>query len=280
MRVVGVDWAANPVDRAAVVLNIRDDGSIVIVQVTTPLDNQCAIDFCKSGQNDVVAVDTPFAWPREFRDFVSAWTPSCGAVAKPPESRRFRYRLTDRFVHDKTNKWPLSVSTNLFALGARAWASIVHANHLYKQVAVCRETLANTTRPHIVEVYPGATLRAFENYEPLNISGTSTRISKQGDDATEENYSYKTDEITRRALVEAVIDVFQIQAEGSVIDQIVATGKKDHATDGLLAAVSGLILLDLVDGWGTWYPDTDQIEDAKAEGWIFFPRKLSEGEKR
>jgi hypothetical protein len=281
MRVVGLDWAVQPKDRAAVVLEKRDNAPITVVQITTPVDDGSAIDFCKSGDNDVVAVDIPFAWPREFRKFVSNWTPSCANVTEPPPSLCFRYRRTDRFVIDKTTQWPLSVSTDRFALGARAWATIVHANQLYRQIVVTsRKALATLPRPHIVEVYPGATLKVFENDATLGISGTSTRITEQGDDSTEKKFSYKRDEITRRELVESVINAFRIQVEPSQIDQIVSTGKRDDATDGFLAALSGLIILKVVDGWGTWWPDGDQIEDATAEGWIFFPRKLNEGEKR
>ena len=278
MRVVGLDWAVSPSNRAAVVLEKRDNNPITVVDVATPVDNEAAVELCTSTDNSVVAVDIPFAWPREFREFVSKWTPFSSDAGNPPQKTRFRYRRTDRFVHAKTSKWPLSVSTDRFALGAREWASIVHANQLRSQIVVSRNPhpLAPNNRPLIVEVYPGATLRAFENDDSLSISGTSTRITEQGDSAIEKKYSYKKDKITRRSLVEAVIGAFQIHADDSVVDEIVSTGKKDHTTDGFLAALTGMIFSCVINEWTTWNPGNDQIKDANLEGWIFFPKKLVE----
>jgi hypothetical protein len=186
----------------------------------------------------------------------------------------FRYRSTDRFVHEKTGKWPLSVSTNLFALGALEWASIVHLRNLGRQIVVKTNPEAGIKLPAIIEVYPGATLKSFENYELPEVSGTSTRITEQGETAIEKSYSYKTDEQTRRALVTSIIAAFDIDADKTTIDKIVSRGKKDHATDGLLAAITAMMYRSAINGWTTYQPNDEQIANAESEGWIFFPEKI------
>lgn len=271
MRVVGLDWAVCPSDRAAVVLEKREDNSISVANVITPVDNDSAIALCECTDNNVVAVDIPFAWPSEFREFVSRWIPCCVDGSNPPEKTGFRYRTTDRFVYEKTGKWPLSVSTNLFALGALEWASIVHSRKLGSQIVV---TTNRNNLPAIIEVYPGATLKSFENDGLREISGTSTRITEQGETEFEKNYSYKTDEQTRRALVTALIAAFEIHADNTTIHKIVARGNKDHATDGLLAAITAMIYKGVINGWTTYQPNHEQIADARSEGWIFFPKKI------
>lgn len=128
--------------------------------------------------------------------------------------------------------------------------------------------------PAIIEVYPGATLKSFENNELREVSGTSTRKTEQGEKEIEKSYSYKTDEQTRRALVTALIAAFEIQADNTTIGKIVSNGKKDHATDGLLAAITAMIYIGMINGWTTYEPNHEQIADAGSEGWIFFPKKI------
>ena len=274
MRVVGLDWAVCPSDRAAVVLEKREDNPISVAHVISPVDNDAAKALCKCEANHVVAVDIPFAWPREFGDFVSRWRPCCVDQCNPPQNTRFRYRTTDHFVHEKTGKWPLSVSTNLFALGALEWASIVHSSKLGSQILVNTNREPDIKLPAIIEVYPGATLKSFENDKLPNVSGTSTRITEDAVPAIEKSYSYKTDEQTRRALVTAIIAAFDINADKPTIGRIVSWGKKDHATDGLLAAITAMIYSGAIRGWTTYQPNDEQIADAKNEGWIFFPKKI------
>lgn len=257
----------------------KDAGVINIIDIYYSISNDDARHWCAPDGNDVVAVDIPFAWPKYFREFVSKWIPfdhSNRAVSQPPDSTTFRYRTTDRFVHDRTNKWPLSVSSQLFALGAREWAEVVHSGSLDSQIVVTKRSLPHKRKPYIVEVYPGATLKAFENYKPLSISGQSTRIVEMGGKAKEKEYSYKSDEITRRTLVEKLLSAFQIQSDQAKQDRLVDEGEKDHATDALLAALTGLIFIDAIDMWTVIEPRDDQIEDARAEGWIFFPEKSQE----
>gem|GEM_PF-6268938 len=279
MRVVGLDWAVSPSDRAAVVLEKIDEKPITVVDVVTPVDNATAAELCTSTDKIVVAVDIPFAWPREFSEFVSQWIPFSSDACKPPKKDFFQYRYTDRFVHDKTSKWPLSVSTNFFALGSLEWASIIHEKQLGSQIVVSRKSFSASKLPAIIEVYPGATLKAFENDDSLPISGTSSRTTVEGNKIIERKYSYKKDETTRGSLVEAVISAFQIHCDDAIVQRIVSTEQKDHASDGLLSALTALIFMDVVNDWTTWDPGIKHIEEAKTEGWIFFPKKRGENEE-
>ena len=270
MQIVGLDWAVKPSDRAAVVLSAHA-GALAVENVVSPVTNETAIELSTAEENDIVAVDIPFAWPRKFATFVANWSASGAACDPPPASDQFRYRQTDRFVHEKTSKWPLSVSTNLFSLGAREWATTVHERNLSRQIVVGETDASRVGNPQIIEVYPGATLKIFESDASLDIRGTSTRVREA--DGEEKKYSYKSDELTRRNLVNAVVNSFEIRVDDDSLNEIVSTGKKDHATDGLLAALSGLIYAGSMEGWGTWFPNESQIDDARTEGWIFFPKK-------
>jgi len=273
MRVIGLDWAVSPCDRAAIVMERATNGQIRVTSCVSPVEDSTAIEFCTSADHNVVAVDIPFSWPLEFTQFVSKWKVSSDDSPTPPSSVNFRYRSTDRFVHSKTNKWPLSVSTNLFALGARQWALIVHENELHRKIDVVGNFSADVDAPRIIEVYPGATLRAFENTHLLNISGSAKRIVEAGESVSEKTFSYKSDEVVRRSLVNAIVRGFNIDIEDSLVDTVVSVGRKDHATDALLAALTAIIYGGGVVGWNVWNPGDDQIERAKEEGWIFFPRR-------
>jgi len=270
MRSVGLDWAVDPCDRAAVVLEQDADGAFKVATVDSPVRDEDAQRQCTSTQNHVVAVDIPFAWPRSFTEFVSDWAPLDARVKQPPESTEFRYRTTDRFVHEQTTKWPLSVSSNLFALGARQWANVVHEASLGCQMVVTKTCLPET-KPYIIEVYPAATLKVFENHENLSISGLSTRIVEVGGQVTEKKYSYKTDESTRQRLVDSLIDVFQLRADDAERKALVGRGKQDHGADALLAALTGLMFLGVMDHWTVREPVGEQLDHARIEGWIFFP---------
>jgi hypothetical protein len=110
------------------------------------------------------------------------------------------------------------------------------------------------------------------------VSGRSKRLSNSGGKSKEKEFSYKTDELTRRALVGSLIESFKIDVDATTKNQLVCTGKKDHAADALLAALTGLFFMGEIPGWTVRSPEHSQVNDADAEGWIFFPERLQQGE--
>jgi Protein of unknown function (DUF429) len=272
MRSVGLDWAVQSKNRAAVRVECSHGGAIAITCVTTGISNEDAASLCTSTENDVVAVDIPFAWPRAFADFVGSWTPQNVRGTTPPDSLPFRFRTTDHFVYQKTRKWPLSISSNLFALGARQWADVVCKANLGARIVVTTGDGASLN-PAVIEVYPGATLRVFENLPELAVFSRSTRVMKRSDEAVEDEFSYKSDPQTRRGLIRSLANAFQLVLDERTERALVSTGKKDHAADALLAAITGLIFRGELADWTVVDPTDEQREDAEREGWIFFPER-------
>lgn len=273
---VGLDWAVDPVNCAAVILEKNPAQPMRIVDVVCKVEDGDVKRLCAVGSCDVVAVDIPFSWPKEFASFVASWSPLGPSPRRPPESIAFRYRTTDRFVYEKTRKWPLSISSNLFALGARRWSKLVHEFSLHAQIAVSTNSLS-PVRPLIIEVYPAATLKALEGQSDLLISGQSRRADKSEERSKQRDYSYKTDFQTRQALVGALFRSFRIDANDSMQNDIVSTGNRDHATDALLSALTGLMFLGSFQEWDVAIPSDEQVDDARSEGWIFFPRPAHQG---
>ncbi|MDP2604253.1 MAG: hypothetical protein Q8S00_16935 [Deltaproteobacteria bacterium] len=72
-----------------------------------------------------------------------------------------------------------------------------------------------------------------------------------------------------------MISAFRIEANEKMRSRLVDTGKRDHAADAFIAALTGLVFLGAIDTWTVIEPKNDQLEDAYAEGWIFFPEKAS-----
>jgi hypothetical protein len=274
MRSVGLDWAVQSKNRAAVCVERSHDGAIAVTSVTTPVSDEDAASLCTSPENDVVAVDIPFAWPRTFADFVGSWTPQNVRGTTTPDSLPFRFRTTDHFVYQETRKRPLSISSNLFALGARRWAEVVCMANLGPRIVVTRDDGASL-KPAVIEVYPGATLRVFENLLELAVFSRSTQVIERGDEGVEDEFSYKSDPQTRRGLIRSLAKALQLELDERTEESLVSTGKKDHAADALLAAITGLIFLGALADWTVVNPTDGQIEDAQREGWIFFPKRRS-----
>ena len=144
-RVVGIDWATEPKNRALVALNLAADlGCGRVVELSERVERDAAVAACAAPENVVVAVDIPFGWPAEFARFVSEWRPVADAPA-PPEPDRFRFRVTDRIVRKEARKLPFPVSADRIAMGARAWAELLSTHGLARRVDV-RGTLCPDAR--------------------------------------------------------------------------------------------------------------------------------------
>jgi hypothetical protein len=100
-----------------------------------------------------------------------------------------------------------------------------------------------------------------------------------GGHAEEKKFSYKTDERTRQALVDSLIAAFHLEADEATRKRLVSRGKKDHAADALLAALTALMFVGAIADWTVRDPDESQVEDARQEGWIFFPECSSRADK-
>lgn len=246
-RILGIDWAVDAKDRAAVMLDVSTAG-IEVVEVRATLSDDEAGSSCKGAA--VVAVDVPFGWPREFVDFVKRWKPSDGQPAPPP-SDGFRLRQTDRRIREI--KPPLSVSTDLIGLAARSWTEVV-ARHLLGP-AIDVEGSLKASGPTIIEVYPAATLVAL---------GFS--IDKP---------SYKKDAGKRTTIVTDLAARFSISL-GPHLAAIVRERDRADETDALVAALTGVLYLRTIAKTApreleVVLPAASERDLARTEGWIFAP---------
>jgi hypothetical protein len=265
---VGIDWATDAKNRALVRLQIQgSDSQITLTELERPLDNAIAIKACKESSDCVVGVDIPFGWPHAFGDFVSKWTPT--GTAAPPSSNDFRYRHTDLVVQRELQKWPLSVSADRIALGARSWIGASHGQSLQSQVDVLGEWPEASLTPRIIEVYPIATLKAFARRHPdFQIAG------------------YKTDESVRGELWDAIINTFRVRLTPNIDRvKIIGAGAESDPMDAFIAAITGIIYAasfrkslssqlsrSRISEWRIRCPESDEEKArAKIEGWIFFP---------
>lgn len=265
-RVAGIDWATEAKNRACVILRVNDHPEQIIVdEVLAPLSSSDILRVCKDQSISTVGVDIPFGWPRKFGEFVSCWTPASANDAECPPSLDYRYRTTDRFIHERLGKWPLSVSSERFALGSRLWCELCEKEKLQDRIAVTEHR--PTARPTIIEVYPAATLAAFFR------GGVKLAID-----------GYKSEKEIRQPLVEQLVATFGITMPASIsLEQIVGSGKGSDVTDALIASLTAAIyeqdpaMSDLrsdgkpLGGWRIVSPSKLQEADANKEGWIFFP---------
>jgi predicted nuclease with RNAse H fold len=265
LRAVGIDWATEPKNRA--LAEIEWSGrELVLTDLISPLADHVVAEECKREDVSVIAVDIPFGWPRKFREWVARYTP-ISQDRGTPSSLDFRYRLTDQVVQAETGKSPLSVSSNLIAVGARAWAEAVDKHEIQEHIDVIGEG-DSAVLPRVIEVYPAATLASF------NKSGYGLLID-----------GYKNDEQVRRQLFQSLQAHFGLcLSNGLSLERIIGIGKHSDQVDAVIAAITSVIFAvnspsvefthDAAPGLSEWQvrcPNGDEQGQAKEEGWIFFP---------
>ena len=145
MRTLGVDFSAQPLNTAAALVHWTE-GSAVVEQLEIRVDDAKLLELAERA--DKVGLDVPFGWPDAFVEAVHAHS----QLQPWPdvEHRRLRFRKTDLHVHDRTGKWPLSVSTDRIGITAFRAARLL--------------TLMNADRTgqgKFVEMYPRAARDQF-----------------------------------------------------------------------------------------------------------------------
>lgn len=251
VRVVGVDWATESKKRAAVELATQS-GVLILVKVVQPFSDADAGSTLKDPGLDVVAVDTPFGWPKDFTGFVSAWSASSGGTP-PPTSQSFSLRTTDLVVRQETGKQPLSVSADRIGLCARSWVNVVTAEKVADRIDVGQRPAPE--RP-VIEVYPGASLKVFAKHSNSKV-----------DDA-----DFKKKRASREAALKGLSSVFGVQDPNQLTNMLIGVGDEDSdAADAFLAALTALAYLGQLPGWSVRRPASHELALAETEGWIFFP---------
>ena len=147
MRTLGVDLASQPQKTATCIVDWRANESVV-ESINTDVNDERLLEL--AGKMDKVGIDIPFGWPEAFVGAITAH--HCQQPWPATPLRNLRYRRTDLFVHEKTDKWPLSVSTDMIAIPA------LRAAALMCRLAEAGTPIDRTGAGKFVEVYPAAAL--------------------------------------------------------------------------------------------------------------------------
>lgn len=246
MRTVGVDLSVAKKDTAAAVVEWEESRARV-GEPSLGLADDALLDLL--AEAEWVGIDAPFGWPAAMVDALHSYatTGRWPAPAKP----EFRYRRTDLFVHDhllaETGQklWPLSPSTDRIALTAWRLAGLREAAWERSRLRFDR---AGADR--VVEVYPAAALLLWG----LERSG------------------YKTDPDAREELLTTIeAEAPWLAWESGAREACVESDDPlDAVLCALIARAAALGLTEL--------PAVEDLERARAEGWIHLPRKGSLGE--
>ncbi|KAA9086798.1 DUF429 domain-containing protein [Microbacterium radiodurans] len=237
MDTLGIDLAAAPAGTAGALISWRN-GEATLTDLRVGLDDADIVELADAA--DVVGIDCPLGWPDSFVAFVSA---HAHGVTDPrevdggPEWRRsLAYRVTDFVVHEKTNRWPLSVSTDRLGVTALRCAGLLH------RLRPDGPPLRRSGEDGVFEVYPGAALRGW---------GFDTR-------------GYKTSHSARETLIGRLHAEAPWLTLGPLERLMVSSA---DAFDAVIAS-----LATRAAGRGLFErPSTAHLEAARREGWIALP---------
>ncbi len=230
---VGVDFAAKAKDTWEAVGTETSKGRLKITEIRGNISDEDLVEIAGAG-HQVIAIDAPFGWPDGFVSFVETY--HMGRTPAPVQQVAFRFRTTDKGVHDRFHKWPLSVSTDRLGIVAHRLISLL------SRLTDCDipPFWKNGRTTTIIEVYPAATLLA-------------RGLSPKG---------YKAEAKVRRCLLRE-LDAAGLEIPLDLAERCIAT---DDALDAAVCAwTSYLYYLGETVG----PPAGDML--VRHEGWIFAP---------
>jgi predicted nuclease with RNAse H fold len=250
MRTVGVDLSATK-QRTALAAIEWGRGRATVAEPAHDLSDDDLVRHL--AEADWVGIDAPFGWPEAMVEALHLYA---GSGCWPTlEREAFRYRRTDRFVHDAVLEqvgrklWPLSVSFDRIALTARRAAQLRERAFQSSGVRFDR-----TGADRVVEVYPAAALLLWD----LQRSGYKTSGQPE----------------RRAAEAEARTELLSsIEAQAPWLCW--APGARDaclSSDDALDAVLAALIARAAALGL-TVQPEAEDLDLARREGWIHLPRK-------
>jgi Protein of unknown function (DUF429) len=254
-------------------LGARDDASLARVLAER-------ITAFAPHRERIVGIDAPLGWPQAFVDAIRAWSED----DQPRITKRTELRLrpTDRFVQEATGLTPMSVSTDRIGSTALLCAHVLSALAETQGLGVLDRARAEDG---VAEVYPAAALRLWSTGDgrPLAWSG------------------YKVDMAAREVLLRQLAEVVDVELEGEIAAQMIAS---DDALDALLCALvagtiarGGTFSVDEPVRAGDLVPPSSRVADplaaleartdraealrraagagAAREGWIHVPRRAT-----
>lgn len=160
----GVDLAAQP-QRTAVCRIDWADGRATVAELRARDVEDVQIAGLISTA-DWTGLDVPLGWPDGFIAAVSAHHAAMPWPGGAPAA--LRMRATDQWVHRRTGRWPLSVSTDRIGVPA------LRAARLLARMPAAAD---RSGRGPVVEVYPAAALRiwGFDARRYKRVAGAAAR---------------------------------------------------------------------------------------------------------
>ena len=153
MLTLGVDFAADPA-RTALCWILWENGRAEVLPGAScgADDNALLAAFAEA---DKVGIDAPFGWPDAFVEAIVAHRDGRPWPRHDPKREALRFRRTDVAVHDRTHRWPLSVSSD------RIGVTTMRLAGLLSRLEQGGETIARDGSGKLVEVYPAAALSVW-----------------------------------------------------------------------------------------------------------------------
>ena len=236
-RTVGVDLAAQDTTTGLAVLDWRP-GAVQVAALQVGTGNGEIIAAAAGAA--VVGIDCPLGWPAGFTDLLVAHRSGTVHPADGVDSaarRSLAYRRTDFRVHERTGRWPLSVSADLIGYPAMRAAGL-----LAGWPAAGRPLRRSGVDSCVAEVYPAAALLRW---------GLPSR-------------GYKSDPGIRSNLIAALLQQAPRLDLGTWAP---LCARSADALDAVLAAlVAGAVQLGR-----TLRPEPADLALAEEEGWIHLP---------
>jgi len=255
---MGIDLAAQPKETAVCLLAWDGGGGPRLVSLRrgesesgTTFHDKWLATTAAGIQNEYevpitkVGIDDPFGWPVPFLDAMESYRSAPVWPTTIDESRDlFRLRETDRVVHARTGRWPLSVTADRIAIPAMRCAVLLSyiAQH-HGADAVARDGSGRCC-----EVYPDPALRFWTD----------------GVLGQRESYKKAINAPRRIALLEAMIERLPIDDPEN---HLAAIEREDDYLDALACA----LVARAAEVGQTHLPEGDQARLAQTEGWIHLP---------
>lgn len=245
MVTLGIDLASDP-KRTALCWMRWHEGRADVTRLETHGDDEAIITAISAA--DKVGIDVPLGWPLPFVSALMGhtedgrWPPTAPQPIEKP--KQLQYRQTDFFIHERTGRWPLSVSSDRIAIPA------MRAAALFSRLPEGTGPVSRDGSGRVTEVYPAAALRMW---------GFSA-----------DGYKRKENRTTRCELLHALVE--ETAGWMSVPPGMHASCEdSDDALDALVAA-----LVARAQFVGRCEPiPPDALGPARKEGWIALPSQGS-----
>ena len=166
---IGVDFAASPRNTAACEIRWTAGGAVV-ERLDGVVDDAAFLTLLAGlPPGGLLGIDCPLGWPVAFTAALRAHAGGEPWPARGTDGERgdMVWRATDRWVRNRSGRWPLSVSTDRLGVTALRAAHLLDA-----WGAVDR---SGVTGP-VAEVYPAAARRVWSLDPVRSVAELSTRV--------------------------------------------------------------------------------------------------------